>query len=237
MIQCLTPPTPPSHAQPYPADAESFVANPNPSLTAAVINASSIALLNASSVPMSGVLCAVAVGHSRSDDRAERGLVLDPENVQETCSRAGCFAFVFGEGTYGPDGELIWSDWSGAFESQEVCFSFSRPIQVYSTFFSDSICKLWQWLVVERNLYMTIFVQSLLAKRAWITMGWMQHNVLLGIMRSFPREHIAGTGRPLEAKRHGGFVGQSEASILSHRFCLALQASFPRRLPIRCLTE
>ncbi|PCH35154.1 hypothetical protein WOLCODRAFT_59370, partial [Wolfiporia cocos MD-104 SS10] len=59
-------------------------------LIAALINASCAALLNAASVPMRGVVCAVAVGR-RGDT-----LLLDPaEEEFSDLLGSGCFAFLF----------------------------------------------------------------------------------------------------------------------------------------------
>jgi exosome complex component RRP46 len=63
-----------------------------PGMTAAMVNASSLALLN-TAVPMSGVVCAVAVGYSSST----KALVLDPPE-EERCTGHGCFAFMFSVG-------------------------------------------------------------------------------------------------------------------------------------------
>lgn len=84
VIQSLTPPTP----------------YPNPSLTAALINASSLALLQASSFPMLGVVCAAAVGrikehHVNTQHNIDK-LLLDPsaEEIQQ-CDAVGCVAVMF----------------------------------------------------------------------------------------------------------------------------------------------
>ncbi|KZP03267.1 hypothetical protein FIBSPDRAFT_879597 [Athelia psychrophila] len=75
---------------------------------AAMINASTLALLNAGSVPMQGVVCAVAVGllppsppsssssSAQSPSAPASALVLDPSDV-ELCNLqgSGCFAFMF----------------------------------------------------------------------------------------------------------------------------------------------
>ncbi|KAH7904449.1 hypothetical protein BJ138DRAFT_1019142, partial [Hygrophoropsis aurantiaca] len=64
--------------------------------TAARINACSLALLNAGSVPMRGVVCAVAV------QRSGHRLVLCPDESIDANGDAdgggGCFAFLFGAG-------------------------------------------------------------------------------------------------------------------------------------------
>ncbi|KZP27062.1 ribosomal protein S5 domain 2-like protein [Athelia psychrophila] len=80
----------------------------DPRLVAAMVNASTLALLNAGSVPMQGVVCAVAVGllppsppsssssSAQSPSAPASALVLDPSDV-ELCNLqgSGCFAFMF----------------------------------------------------------------------------------------------------------------------------------------------
>lgn len=77
-----------------------------------MINASSLALLNAA-VPMSGLVCAVAVGYSSS----AKSLVLDPPE-EEKCTGSGCFAFMF---SVGEESE-VWSNWrsSVGFDEREL---------------------------------------------------------------------------------------------------------------------
>ncbi|KAF7978240.1 hypothetical protein HWV62_1254 [Athelia sp. TMB] len=67
-------------------------------LVAAMINASTLALLNAGSVPMKGVVCAVAVGSlsSSSNSTPSSILVLDPSDEELlNLQGGGCFAFIF----------------------------------------------------------------------------------------------------------------------------------------------
>ncbi|KAG9310000.1 exosome component Rrp46 [Chiua virens] len=84
---------------------------------AAEINACSLALLNAGSVPMRGVVCAVAVAQATS---ASEPLIAEPGSPGTTaCS--GCFAFIFGvdnnlftgeSGTCGiPQSKMIWTNY------------------------------------------------------------------------------------------------------------------------------
>lgn len=105
VVQCLTP-----------SPAEGF----SPSLIAACINASSLALLNAGSIPMTSVVCAVAVSRLRSatEDDAST-LVLDPSEAEflETVG-CGCFAFSFATEISGsqqsqdsPAGRMVWTNW------------------------------------------------------------------------------------------------------------------------------
>ncbi|KAF7976638.1 hypothetical protein HWV62_5953 [Athelia sp. TMB] len=67
-------------------------------LVAAMINASTLALLNAGSVPMKGIVCAVAVGSlsSSSNSTPSSTLVLDPSDEElSNLQGSGCFAFIF----------------------------------------------------------------------------------------------------------------------------------------------
>ncbi|KAF8161665.1 exosome component Rrp46 [Crassisporium funariophilum] len=78
-------------------------------LTAAMINASTLALLNASSVPMRGVVSAVAVG--RLPDGA---LVVDPDDEEtKIMTGGGCFAFLFADGVgfENSNSDCVWSSW------------------------------------------------------------------------------------------------------------------------------
>lgn len=116
VVQCLTP-----------SPAEGF----SPSLIAACINASSLALLNAGSIPMTSVVCAVAVSRLRSatEDDAS-ALVLDPSEAEflETVG-CGCFAFSFATEISGsqqsqdsPPGRMVWTNWrarDGVFDEGE----------------------------------------------------------------------------------------------------------------------
>ncbi|KAK7439526.1 hypothetical protein VKT23_017455 [Stygiomarasmius scandens] len=73
-------------------------------LLASMVNASTLALLNASSIPMRGMLCAVSVGKSR-----EGSFVVDMDDAQsETASAFGCFSFLF-SGTTGS--ACVWTNW------------------------------------------------------------------------------------------------------------------------------
>ncbi|KZV87816.1 hypothetical protein EXIGLDRAFT_723351 [Exidia glandulosa HHB12029] len=72
-----------------------------PSQTAALINASTLSLLRAASVPMRTFVCAISVG--KHPDTGE--LFIDPAPEDET-KGAGCFAF---DG----DDRLLWSSWLG----------------------------------------------------------------------------------------------------------------------------
>ncbi|KAI0628577.1 hypothetical protein C8Q77DRAFT_1067558 [Trametes polyzona] len=65
-------------------------------LTASLVNATAAAFVSAGSVPMKGVVCAVAVGRLAGADGEEATLVLDPEEAElPKLSGSGCFAFLF----------------------------------------------------------------------------------------------------------------------------------------------
>ncbi|KAF9446124.1 hypothetical protein P691DRAFT_674246 [Macrolepiota fuliginosa MF-IS2] len=87
-------------------------------LIASMINAGSLALLNAGSIPMRGVICAVAVGRLPG-----AGLVIDPS--EEECAymdAGGSFAFIFAE-EVGGSAENVWTSWrskSGGFTEKDV---------------------------------------------------------------------------------------------------------------------
>lgn len=86
-------------------------------LVASMINASTLALLNAGSIPMRGVVCAVAIGRLPGV-----GIVVDPS--EEECADmdvGGCFAFIFAEGV-GRCVESVWTSWrskSGIFDEKD----------------------------------------------------------------------------------------------------------------------
>ncbi|KAJ6453201.1 exosome component Rrp46 [Mycena vitilis] len=84
-------------------------------LVAAMINASTTALLNAGSIPMKGVVCAVAVGQIKSV------LVVDPTEEEEpSLDGSGCFAFAFGNGI--DDARCVWTNWKSCrpFDESEL---------------------------------------------------------------------------------------------------------------------
>ncbi|THG96802.1 hypothetical protein EW145_g7715 [Phellinidium pouzarii] len=88
----------------------------NPAFFAALINASSLALLNAASVPMRGVVCAAAVGRLQNSG----ALLADPaEEERSALDGGGAFAFLVSGAKAGgdvpqPRAELVWSSWSAA---------------------------------------------------------------------------------------------------------------------------
>ncbi|KAK7025981.1 hypothetical protein VNI00_015811 [Paramarasmius palmivorus] len=95
------------------------------SLFASIINASTLALLNSGSIPMKGVICAVALGRV-----PESRYIVDPSDEEvETMNGGGCFAFVFSDVLDSSESSskstCIWSNWrswseGGGFDEQEV---------------------------------------------------------------------------------------------------------------------
>ncbi|KAJ7594546.1 exosome component Rrp46, partial [Mycena floridula] len=83
-------------------------------LVASMINASSLAFISAGSVPMKGVVCAVAVGRISS-------FILDPSDAETTSlSAGGCFAFLVTDS----DTTCVWTNWrslsQGGFDEKEL---------------------------------------------------------------------------------------------------------------------
>ncbi|KAJ7644708.1 exosome component Rrp46 [Roridomyces roridus] len=73
-------------------------------LVAAMLNSSTLALLNAGSIPMRSVVCAVAVGRKKSTSE----FIVDPEEEEEpSLASHGCFAFSFANG----DARCVWTNW------------------------------------------------------------------------------------------------------------------------------
>jgi len=113
-----------------PTPARSF----HPPLIASLINASTLALLNTGVVPMRGVICAVAVGRSRSAS-VPKGkvskqnhpvlLILDPDESELTSLEGGgCFAFIVAMDATRSDHspEVVWSNWQPTtpFDESEI---------------------------------------------------------------------------------------------------------------------
>ena len=77
----------------------SFTTMFQPSLVAAMINASSLALLNAGSIQMRGVVCAVSVGRVVYSSKLASHLILSSNEPNEkefaSLDTRGCFAFMF----------------------------------------------------------------------------------------------------------------------------------------------
>ncbi|KAG9009420.1 exosome non-catalytic core subunit rrp46 [Tulasnella sp. JGI-2019a] len=140
VIQALSAQSPQNwKASRYSGDASDTVATSsrrvslNPSLIAACVNATSLAFINASSIPMRGTLCAVAVGKLTSDSRTvsslregqtmgKAQLVLDP-GTEEIEDGWAIFAFVFGATFNGGPNmqgcEVVWADCHGLASEDE----------------------------------------------------------------------------------------------------------------------
>ena len=86
-----------------------------------LINAASLAFLQASSLPLIGVVVAVAVGVSVRD--GERLILVDPEDSElENLVAGGVFAFL-SDGNDSNDlskSNVVWSSWDGPFRPTEV---------------------------------------------------------------------------------------------------------------------
>ncbi|KAF5360178.1 hypothetical protein D9758_011339 [Tetrapyrgos nigripes] len=87
---------------------------------ASMINASTLTMLNASSIPMRGVVCAVVVGRkskSGSTSSSSSRYVVDPADEESSSLDAsGCFAFLFsdvlGKKTVNAAGSTcLWTSW------------------------------------------------------------------------------------------------------------------------------
>ncbi|KAF9521793.1 ribosomal protein S5 domain 2-type protein [Crepidotus variabilis] len=92
----------------------------NTTLAAAMINACSLALLNASSVPMRGVVAAVAVCHSITGT-----ILVDPSDDELVDVKScGCFAFIFADqvGVDDSRSDCVWTSWksSGGLDEAEI---------------------------------------------------------------------------------------------------------------------
>lgn len=99
-------------------------------MTAALINAGSLAFLQASSIPLVGIVVAVPLGVTQVG--GSRTLIVDPEDAEiQSLVGGGVFAFLFSE-SHRPaepsngqsdrvmDGKLVWSSWDGVFDVVEV---------------------------------------------------------------------------------------------------------------------
>ncbi|KAF8328164.1 uncharacterized protein EI90DRAFT_3065775 [Cantharellus anzutake] len=71
------------------------------SVVAAMINAASCCLLDASSIATGAMVCAVGIGRKRTTGALE----VDPDPVDERCESIGCFAFVYRQGN---EGDIAW---------------------------------------------------------------------------------------------------------------------------------
>jgi exosome complex component RRP46 len=109
-----------------------MVFDTNPSMTAALINAGSLAFLQAASVPLVGSIVAVAVGLKQGSQGKE--LILDPEDTEvPDLVGGGVFTFLFSRSHDGLNstnlkesenkdalkGRIVWSSWDGVFDTKE----------------------------------------------------------------------------------------------------------------------
>jgi len=86
-------------------------------LSAAMINASSLAFLKSSSVPMRGAVSAVSVGRL-----SDGTLILDPSDEElGSLSGGGAFAFMFadGVGVKGSNSDCVWTSWKSTSRSYD----------------------------------------------------------------------------------------------------------------------
>lgn len=92
----------------------------NPPLIASLINASSLALLNASSFPMCGIICAIGLGRLRESHT----LIVDPsEHELHALDGGGVFAFLASRSTSNTalSLQLVWSSWNASpFDQDEL---------------------------------------------------------------------------------------------------------------------
>ncbi|TFK22634.1 exosome component Rrp46 [Coprinopsis marcescibilis] len=83
---------------------------------AAMINSSTLALLNAGSIPMRGVVCAIAMGKTAGNE-----FVLDPvEEQAKQVVEGGCFAFMFADNARWT---CVWTNWratQGSFKVEDL---------------------------------------------------------------------------------------------------------------------
>lgn len=92
-------------------------------VTAAMINASTLAFLNAGSIPLRGVVCAIPVG--RISVNSVTTLIIDPGDTElPLLTGGGCFCFMFAHGIRPhSDLECVWTNWkssSGIFDEEEL---------------------------------------------------------------------------------------------------------------------
>lgn len=98
---------------------------------ASLVNACSASLINAGSIPMKGVVCAVAVGRlSVGPEPSPRAMVLDPSEAElPSLAAGGCFVFMFSsiltsseESPDVPNASLLWTNYaaiSGTIDDSE----------------------------------------------------------------------------------------------------------------------
>ncbi|KAL0566344.1 hypothetical protein V5O48_015671 [Marasmius crinis-equi] len=96
-------------------------------MVAAIVNATTLALLNAGSIPMRGVVCAVSVGLLDVDEGGEKTYIVNPDTTTTELIGSGCFAFLFSdfEPTSQNGATCVWSNWrrfggGGGFDEEEI---------------------------------------------------------------------------------------------------------------------
>jgi exosome complex component RRP46 len=81
-----------------------------------MVNASSLALLNAGSITMKGVVTAIAVGL-----RKDGTFSVDPELAEEKgLSGIGCFAFLFAHGLRDDNEDCVLTQWQGRADESQI---------------------------------------------------------------------------------------------------------------------
>ncbi|KIK54642.1 hypothetical protein GYMLUDRAFT_48554 [Collybiopsis luxurians FD-317 M1] len=81
-------------------------------LMAAMINSCTLSLLNAGSVPMRGVICAVLVGQVSSAEDEAAYIVQPTEAQASRMDAGGCFAFLFSNSSSGSlESSCVWTNW------------------------------------------------------------------------------------------------------------------------------
>lgn len=109
----------------------------NASLVASLLNACSAALINASSIPMKGIVCAVAVGRLSTGPGEEAMLVLDPSDEELShCLGIGCFAFFFSSTLSPtpplsgdiPPSSLLWTNYTSSTPFNESELTAAREL-------------------------------------------------------------------------------------------------------------
>lgn len=115
VIQTLSPPNP--HAK------------WNDGITASMINASTLALMNAGSVAMKGTVCAICVGRSSTPSGPPVYIVDPSEDELPSLDGSGCFAFLYADGVVddessAPASVCVWANWrsvaQNGFSEKEV---------------------------------------------------------------------------------------------------------------------
>lgn len=91
-------------------------------ITASMINASTLALMNAGSVAMKGIVCAVCVGRSLPPTGSPVYIVDPSDDELLSLNGSGCFAFLYADGVVGdespsPASVCVWANWRSPAQS------------------------------------------------------------------------------------------------------------------------